>query len=352
MRVQGLQSRWLFLEWREQMIVSYDELKNLFKTILLKHGMNEEDASLLSRIISDNTLDGVSSHGINRFERIVSNIDSGVIDISSSLEKTGSAGSMEVWNGHFGPGPVNAYRVMERAVGLALEHGIGLAAISHNNHWLRGATYGLLAADAGCIGICWSNTKPNMLAWGAKESSIGNNPFVISVPQKDGAHFIFDSAMSQYSYGQLQAHRLRGEQTPFPCGYDDEGAFTCDPGTVERNGRLLPMGYWKGSGLSVALDLVANVLACGLTVSDVGKMGDERGLTQVMIAIDPLKLNDSSTVESYVDRILSDLKASVSIDGRPLRYPGERLFKTRTDNRENGISVNDEIYSGVLNLLG
>ena len=191
-----------------------------------------------------------------------------------------------------------------------------------------------------------------MLAWGAKESSIGNNPFVISVPQKDGAHFIFDSAMSQYSYGQLHAHRLRGEQTPFPCGYDDEGAFTCDPGTVERNGRLLPMGYWKGSGLSVALDLVATVLACGLTVSDVGKMGDERGLTQVMIAIDPLKLNDSSTVESYVDRILSDLKASVSIDGRPLRYPGERLFKTRTDNRENGISVNDEIYSGVLNLLG
>ena len=107
-----------------------------------------------------------------------------------------------------------------------------------------------------------------------------------------------------------------------------------------------------GSGRSVALDLVANVLAFGLTVSDVGKMGEERVLTQVMIALDPLKLIVSSTVESYVDRILSDLKASVSIDGRPLRYPGERLFKTRTDNRENGISVNDEIYSGVLNLLG
>ena len=86
--------------------------------------------------------------------------------------------------------------------------------------------------------------------------------------------------------------------------------------------------------------------------SDVGKMGDERGLTQVMIAIDPLSLNDRGTVESYVDRILDDLKSSISIDGRPLRYPGERLFRTREENLENGISVNDEIYSGVLHLLG
>ena len=34
----------------------------------------------------------------------------------------------------------------------------------------------------GCIGICWSNTAPNMPAWGAKDCRIGNNPLILAVP--------------------------------------------------------------------------------------------------------------------------------------------------------------------------
>ena len=48
------------------------------------------------------------------------------------------------------------------------------------------------------------------------------------------------------------------------------------------------MGYWKGSGLSIVLDLIATVLSAGNSVQKIGTFGDEVGLTQVMIAIDPL----------------------------------------------------------------
>ena len=61
------------------------------------------------------------------------------------------------------------------------------------------------------------------------------------------------------------------------------------------------MGYWKGSGLSIALDLIATVLTNGNSVHTIGTFGDEIGLTQIMIAIDPAKFNTVEETDAIVD---------------------------------------------------
>ena len=324
------------------MRVSYDELKELFNQILLQRGLYEDDAALLAKIVADNSLDGVYTHGVNRFPRLVSNIEDGVVDRKARAECLKSFGSFECWTGHFGIGPINAYRAMERACELAKENGIGLVALGWNNHWLRGSTYGRLAAARGCIGICWSNTKPNMPVWGGTVPKIGNNPLIISVPKADGAHFVFDSAMSQYSYGKLEEYRLKGEMLPYAGGFDDEGKLTCDPAVIEHNGRMLPIGLWKGSGLSIALDLIATVLSGGASVTQIGQMGNERGLTQIMIAIEADRLGGGKDVDRIVSTILGDLKS-----GEAVRYPGERLERTRKENLEAGIPVDERIWAQI-----
>ena len=65
---------------------------------------------------------------------------------------------------------------------------------------LRGGTYGLQADDTGCLGICWSNTQPNMPAWGGRDRRIGNNPLIAALP-RDGGHVVVGMAMAQFSYG-------------------------------------------------------------------------------------------------------------------------------------------------------
>ena len=88
---------------------------------------------------------------------------------------------------------------------------------------MRGGQYGLRAADSGCIGIAWTNTTPNMPAWGcARDAILGNNPLVIAVPRAGGP-VLLDMAMSQFSYGKLEAYAARGEELPAPGGYDAEG---------------------------------------------------------------------------------------------------------------------------------
>ena len=214
--------------------VAYEEMVAQFTRVLEKHGFTPSDAKDAAVIFAQNSLSGVYSHGLNRFPRVVSYLEKGEIDPLARAECISRMGSMERWDGHRGFGPLNAQRAMERACTLAKENGVGIVALGNNNHWMRGGTYGWLAAEKGCIGICWSNTAPNMPAWGAKDCRIGNNPLILAVPRSDGQHVMVDCALSQFSYGKLESTRLAGRQLPVPGGCDEDGQLTTDPAAIEK----------------------------------------------------------------------------------------------------------------------
>ncbi len=330
------------------MRVKYEVMLNEFQRVLEKYGFNRQDAHEAAEIFAQNSLAGVYSHGLNRFPRVIDYLKKGEIDPSARAECTMSFGAMERWDGHRGFGPLNAQLAMARAIELAKKSGIGLVALGNNNHWMRGGSYGWQAADAGMIGICWSNTCPNMPAWGAKDRRIGNNPLVMAIPRSDGQHVVIDCALSQFSYGKLELCRLNGTKLPVPGGYDTEGNLTTDPGEIEKTWRVLPMGYWKGSGLSIALDLIATVLSDGNSVRTIGTFGDEVGLTQIMIAIDPAKFNTTELTDQIVNEIVNDVQLSEpEKEGGKVYYPGQKSLASMKENMELGIPVVEEKWNEV-----
>lgn len=333
------------------MRVKYEEMVNEFKRVLEKYGFDGKRAEEAAEIFAQNSLAGVYSHGLNRFPRVVEYLKKGEIDPNIQAECTFRFGAFERWDGHRGFGPLNARQAMKRAVELAKESGIGIVALGNNNYWMRGGTYGWQAADEGCIGICWSNTCPNMPAWGGKDCKLGNNPLIMAIPRSNGEHVVVDCAMSQFSYGKMEDCRLKGQKLPVPGGYDSEGNLTDDPGEIEQTRRVLPMGYWKGSGISIALDLIATVLSDGNSVKTIGTFEDEVGLNQIMIAIDPGKANPSELTDSIVDQIVVDIKSSTpEKEGGEVLYPGERVIRSIRDNKEHGIPVIEEKWNQVLNM--
>lgn len=329
--------------------IAYDEMKRQFARVLESRGFNAGDAESAAEIFAQNSLAGVYSHGLNRFPRVVEYLDKGEIDPSARAECVMRMGAIERWDGHRGFGPLNAWRAMERACALAKEYGVGVVALGNNNHWMRGGTYGWLAADRGCIGLCWSNTMPNMPAWGGKDRKIGNNPLVMAVPRSNGEHAVIDCAVSQFSYGKIEDCRLRGVKLPVPGGYNEAGELTDDPAEIEKTWRVLPMGYWKGSGLSIVLDLIATVLTHGNSVAKIGTFGDEVGLSQILIVIDPGKFNAAQETDEIVSGILADVKSSVPAqEGGEVFYPGEMELARIRENREQGIPVIEEVWERVL----
>jgi len=331
--------------------VPYDELFEALLRVLLKYGFEQQRARLCSRLFAEASRDGVYSHGLNRFPQFIRMIRSGIIVVNAEPQLVASFGSLERWEGRSGPGNLNAHRCMERAISLSREGGIGCVALANTNHWMRGGSYGWQAADAGVIGICWTNTMPNLPPWGASDPRVGNNPLIVAVPRAKG-HVVLDMAMSQFSYGALASYRMRGEQLPVHGGFDVTGRLTRDPAAIEISKRPLPIGYWKGSGLALMLDMIAALLSGGSATFQIPAEPErETRLSQLFIAIAPHALGQIAGADTIADQILDYLHSPAPASGEPIRYPGERVLRTRKENLQNGVPVEPTIWREVQALI-
>ena len=329
------------------MRVQYEDLLKKFQGILESRGFSGKHAKDAATVFANNSLDGVYSHGVNRFPRVVEYLDKGEIDSGAIASCESSMGAIERWNGHRGFGPLNAKLAMDRAVELAKEYGVGVVALGNNNHWMRGGSYGWQAAEKGYIGICWTNSIAVMPPWGAKECRIGTNPLIVAIPSTPIT--MVDMSMSMFSYGMLEVNRLAGRQLPVDGGFDDEGNLTKEPGVIEKNRRILPMGYWKGSGMSIVLDMIATLLSDGASVAEVTQdNSDEYGVSQIFIAIEVDKLIDGPTRDAKLQRIMDYVTTAERADeNQAIRLPGHEFTTLLAENRRNGITVDDSVWAKI-----
>ena len=329
--------------------IPFEELVATLAGVLRKLGFAEDRAPLCARLFAETTCDGVYTHGVSRFPRFVAMVQNGSIDVKAEPQVMARFGAVERWDGRRGPGNLNARAAMECAVALGRRHGIGCVSLGNTNHWMRGGTYGWQAADAGLIGICWTNTLPNLPPWGSAEAGIGNNPLVIAVPRRQGP-VVLDMAMSQFSYGALESYRSRGELLPVDGGFDTHGKLTRDPAAIEASQRALPVGYWKGSGLSVVLDMIGAMTSLGMAAHQLSKDPlFESGTSQVFVTIDPEAFGTGGAGAGIIDEIVDSLHRCLPVEeGDRVRYPGERTLETREKNRRLGLPVDPAVWAQIL----
>ena len=330
------------------MRIRYEDMIREFARVLIKRGFTEEKAGLSARLYADASRDGVYTHGLNRFTKFIDSIDKGCVDIHAEPVLREKIGFLERYDGKKGPGNLNAYSYMNRAIELAKKNVIGCVALSNTNHWMRPGNYGLMAVEKNCIGILWTNTVPNMPPWGGREARLGNNPIVLAIPHGD-TPVLVDVAMSMFSYGKLESYAREGKELPVEGGYNREQKLTKNAVETLETHQSIPIGYWKGSGLSLALDLIAATLAGGRTARMVGDLPEETELSQVFFAVDLDSFPDKEQLLSNIDDTLRDLKTSAPVSpDRPVYYPGENMMKTREENMRLGIPVDETIWNKVL----
>jgi 3-dehydro-L-gulonate 2-dehydrogenase len=321
-----------------------------FNEILLQHGFSHEKARDTAKIFTDNSKDGVYTHSVNRFPRLIQYVRDGHIKPENDAVCKHAFGAVEQWDGQSGIGVINANKCTDRAMELAEKHGIGCVTLAYTNHWMRGGAYGWRAAKAGFAFIGWTNTIANTPAWGALTNKLGNNPLVMAVPYESEA-IVLDMAMSQYSYGAMEMERLKGGKLPVPGGYDKDGNLSTDPDSILQTQRTLPIGYWKGSGLSLLLDLLATVLTGGNSVSEISKLPAECDVSQVFIAINISGLSHFKGIHDLITNVITDYHAATpEKPGNKVRYPGERILRLRKENEDQGIPVLKKVWEEIESL--
>jgi 3-dehydro-L-gulonate 2-dehydrogenase len=336
--------------------IDFDELRARVERVMLALGLSPERAALSARLTAETDRDGVRTHGVARLPRFAQWVREGRVDPAAQPECVAAFGVIERWTGHRGPGNLAAYASMQQAMKIAATHGIGCVALADTSHWMRAGAFGWQAAEAGFAAMCWTNTLPNLPPWGASTPALGNNPLVVAIPHNamDGssAPIVLDMAMSQFSYGSLASYATRGVELPVPGGFDAAGNLTRDAKAIEESQRALPIGFWKGSGLSFVLDVLAAMLTGGLATHELPRdPAKEVGQSQVFLAIAPQSLAAMEELSAIAQRAIDAVHAADPIEaGKPARYPGEVVLRTRAESVLLGVAVEENVWEEFVKL--
>ena len=139
---------------------------------------------------------------------------------------------------------------------------------------------------------------------------------------------------------------------PFPGGWDENDELSNDPEKITKTERGLPIGYWKGSALSMILDMLVTLLAAGDSTYKIGQKSYESGISQVYICIYPEVFGDKGLQEKLLEEIINYTHDVEPMHpGEQTYYPGERTLQTRARNLSEGIPVSEEVWEKVLGLL-
>jgi 3-dehydro-L-gulonate 2-dehydrogenase len=313
-------------------------LTELFTTARVPEGR----ARRLAELFTQASADGVWSHGVQRVPGLLALLREGKIpDVEGDPRLIAAFGSIQRYDGLFGFGPLNAEFCIDRAMELAEAQGVGCVALRNTRHWGRPGNCGWRAAERGFLAMCWTNTPPNMPAWGdsSGKRSIGNNPIVLAAPGEAGEHLVLDMALSQYSFGRLDTYRSENRPLPVAGGIDASGAPTTDPAAILDGGSPWPIGFWKGSGLAMLLDAFAAIIADGSATHDLTPGGDDPGVSQVFLALQPDRLGGRGAGEQTREIIRHFAQTSPQS-----RYPGQAALAEGRRSQIEGVLVRDETW--------
>ncbi|TDG36654.1 3-dehydro-L-gulonate 2-dehydrogenase [Pedobacter changchengzhani] len=329
------------------MRIPHQKMFEAFESILLNNGFTENVANDLATVFAENSLEGVPSHGLNRFPDFIHLCKEGLLDKNATPKLETSLGALEIWDGHSGPGICNAKKSMARAMDLATTHGIGCVALKNTNHWMRGGTYGWQAAEKGFISINFTNATALMVPFGGLEARLGNNPLVIAIPDATNGPLVLDMALSQYSMGKVKNYKASGQRLDFDGGYDEMGTITNDPEKIVASSRLLSIGFWKGTGLSLMLDLMCSLLSGGRTTAEISAAPLETNVSQIFICFS-LK-NENYNYADIIEKVRA-FTLSSSNDNQ-VHLPGQNVKKLRAENLQKGIPVDEKIWNSILTMI-
>ena len=319
-------------------------LTDLAAAILRAVEVRPKHANITASRLVEADMRGRSGHGLIRLRPYVDRIRAGGINVWPAITVLHETPVSAQVDGDNGLGQVVMTKATELAIAKAGESGLAWVGTVHSNHAGAAGLYTEMAADAGLIGLYFAVANANgMPPWGGAEPLLGTNPIAIAVPT-NGTPFVLDIATTATSHGTIKVAAREGRQLPEGWVVDAAGNPITDP-TRAHEGFLVPMGGYKGSGLTIAIGLLAGVLngaAFGADVVDHRRDAVTPTNTgQAILVLRPDLFRPREEVLAELTRHLDALRDSGTADGRPVRLPGDEAARVRAENQARGVPLSD-----------
>jgi L-2-hydroxycarboxylate dehydrogenase (NAD+) len=324
--------------------VHFEPLRQFITSAMERLGLPPADAAIVGRLMAEAELQGSEGHGVIRLLPYARRIRAGGINLTPDIKVVQERPGMAVLDGDNGMGHLVMQRAAEMAVEKARACGIGWVGSRFSNHAGPASIYARMPMAHDMIGLYFAVGNANHLPpWGGLDMLLSTNPIAVAVPAGAEPPVVLDMATTVAAYGKVKAKAQRGETMPVGWMIDRLGQPLTDPKRAEE-GFLMPIGGYKGYGLSLIVGLLAGTLngaAMGREVIDFNH--DDTTTTntgQAVMAIDLSAFGDVADFKARVDRLVRDLRSSERMPGvERIWLPGEQSHERRAANQRDGIAL-------------
>ncbi len=235
--------------------------------------------------------------------------------------------------------PLVCVQAVDVAIEKAKEHGMAIVGV-HNTHSsnLTQAYYVERIAQHDLIGISMAGGPASTAPFDSIDSLFSTNPMGYSFPT-NGNPIIFDMTTAAMTWSGLILANANGTKLPENIAIDKDGNPTTDPASAMDGATLTFDGGYKGSGLSMIVEILSGPLVKGAYCDT--DLDCEYG--SFFMAIDPNLLVDVAEFKQHCSDLISKIKESRKKPGvKEIRLPGERALESREEALRSGYIDVDE----------
>lgn len=288
--------------------------------------------------------------GLEKLVRYHRRVGNGGIVPGAAMEWSRESPSVALLDAGKGFGYVAAHRAMARAVEKARENGVAMVGVRNSNHFGIAGYHALSAAREGLIGWAMTNAGAEMAPTGSARPVLGTNPWGMSIPRRDHPPIVLDMALTTSGKGMMRWYDREGREMPDSWALTPAGRRTTTPAEALK-GPLLPIGEYKGYGLSFLTDVLAGVMTGALFGTEVFQDDTHFDVGHQLVAISPDAFCARDDFDRRLEELAEQVKSAPPIDpDKPVMLPGERELRRKQERLESGIPLDRETVSNLQTL--
>lgn len=242
----------------KEITLPVEQLRDFVRRVLLKANVREDVADYVTEGLIQTSVRGVDSHGVRLLPHYLRGVQGGRINPNPNYQFKRTSPSTGILDADHTFGHAAGMEAVKKAVALAKEAGTGQVAVYNSSHFGAAAYYALEIARQDMIGMSFTNTDALIRSYAGSRAFLGNNPVCFAAPCKDEEPFCLDMATSVWTFNKVRQFAEQGLPVPEGVGADSQGRETTD---AKKMTMLLPMGGYKGYGLSMMVEILCSLLS-------------------------------------------------------------------------------------------
>lgn len=334
----------------DTVILKIPEVETLARAALIKAGAATEAADSLAAAIAAAERDGIASHGLAYLATYCQHLQCGKVIATAVPQVERPAPGVVTVDAQSGFAHPAIDAGFAELIPAARAQGIATLTVRNSYNCGVLGYHTETVAEAGLVGLGFTNAPASIAASGGKRPVVGTNPWSVAVPDGNGgASIVIDQSASVVAKSEVMKKSRRGEPIPLGWTLGPDGEPTADP-AVGLKGTMVPAGGYKGVGSAVLVEIMAACLSgatLGINASPFsGTAGGPPKTGQLFIAISP----DATSAGGFAANLSNLVSALTSEPGTHLAGSGRRAARARA--LADGVKVDRAIYDTALSLQG